>query len=372
MSEHRAKDPLLRALSSPQTLTELSEVGWGDLLGLARETGLLSRLGCLLAERGILDQIPEKARLQLAEARSPVAMNQAEIRFEVRQVARALAKLDIPIILLKGAAYLLADLPPARARFAGDIDIMVEKEHLDLVEQTLRLAGWQMANMTDYDEAYFRKWMHELPPRWHPARLVAVDVHHTIIPITSRYKPDTKALFASAVPLGNRRLKVLCPADMVLHGAAHLFNEEFILGLRNLTDLQDLLEYFAKTEGFWDDLLDRSNLHGLQRVLYYLLRYTRRVFPINIPEYVDENLRSHAPNVILRSIMDGIVMSGLQPAILGKSQPGRAIGLLLLQIHYHWLNMPPLLLARHLTTKALYRWRNRGRPALAGAQTKPN
>ena len=372
MGEHRAKDPLLRALSSSETLTELSELGWGDLLGRARESGLLLRLDCVLAERGILIQIPEKARLQLVEARSYVALNQADMRFEVRQVARALVKLDIPIILLKGAAYLLADLPPARARFAADIDIMVEKEHLDLVEQTLLAAGWKMSNMTDYDEAYFRNWMHEIPPLWHPARLVAVDVHHTIIPITSHYKPDTKALFASAVPIGDRGLRVLCPADMVLHGAAHLFNEEFIMGLRDLTDLRDLLGHFAKTEGFWDDLLNRSNLHGLQRVLYYLLRYTRRIFPIHIPGYVDETLRAHAPNAIVRRIMDGIVMSGLQSAIPGKSQPGRAIGLLFLRIHYHWLNMPPLLLARHLTTKALYRWRSRARSTLAGAQTSTN
>ncbi len=372
MSEPWTRDPLLGALRDPQALASFGELEWEALLARARATHLLGRLDCLLVERGLMDRVPEKARLRFLEARTFATRNQTDIRFEVNRVTRALSSLDIPIVLLKGAAYMFANLPPACGRLASDLDIMVRKESIETVEHTLLAAGWQTHKVTDYDDHYYREWMHEIPALCHPDRLLVVDVHHTIIPITSRYKPNTKALLASAVDLGDRSLKVLCPADMVLHSAAHLFNEEFTLGPRGIADLNDLLEHFGKTGGFWNDLLARSHLHGLERILYYLLRYTRRVFGTEIPNDVEKAAQTHAPHIIVRVIMDVLVMSALKSSGPGQSHPRRAIALSLLRIRSHWLKMPPLLLARHLITKALYRWRRRSRPTSASAEAKPN
>ncbi len=372
LDEHGRTDPLLLALSHPESLTKLSTSGWRVVLSRALESRNLARIGSLLEERGLLEQIPEKARLRLAEARTFIEWNQTDIRFEVYQVARALSVLDVAIILLKGAAYLLADLPPARRRFATDLDILVPKERLELVERTLLTAGWQSIDITEYDDAYYRKWMHEIPPLWHRDRRFVVDVHHTILPTTSRYTPNSEALIASAVPLGDRSLKVLCPADMVLHGAVHLFTEEFTFALRDLADLHDLLGHFGKTAEFWNELLARSSLHGLGRILYYLLRYTRRVFGTNIPNHVETAAQRHAPHMIVRSIMDFLVMSAVIPSTPGQWSPGRAIALRLLYIRSHWLKMPPLLLVRHLCVKTLYRWRTRFRSTLAKAESEPN
>ena len=145
MTENRMVDPLLRALSGSEDFGKLTEPSWFALLARARENGLLTRLEILVVQHGVLDVIPEKARLQLTDARYSIALNQTEIRFEVDRVSRVLAELDIPIILLKGAAYLLAQLPPARARYAADIDIMVERQHIATVEHALLAAGWRTA-----------------------------------------------------------------------------------------------------------------------------------------------------------------------------------------------------------------------------------
>ena len=372
LNEYGRKDPLLVALRNPETLTRLSDAGWQDILLRARQNWVLARIENLLAERSFLNQVPEKARLQLTDARMFAERNQTDIRFEVNRVVRALSGLDITIILLKGAAYLLADLPPGHRRIATDLDILVPKKHLNSVERTLLAAGWQRADVTDYDDHYYREWMHEIPALWHPDRLFAIDIHHTILPTTNRYKPNTKALLAAAIQLDDRSLKVLCPADMVLHSAVHLFTEEFTSGLRQLADLHDLLEHFGKTEGFWNELLARSRLHGLGRILYYLLRYTRRVFGTDIPEHVQRGAQVDEPHMIVREIMDLLVMSAVKPVAPGESHPGRAITLWLLYIRSHWLKMPPLLLARHLTIKFLYRWRTRFRLTFARAETKSN
>ena len=364
--------PLLLALQDPPTLTKLDNSSWQDLFDVARHNGLFAKLAAVAHQHGILPQIPDRAQMHLEEALLIVNHHQTTIRFEVNRLVRALSHLEVPIVLLKGGAYLMADLPSARGRFMSDLDIMVPKDKIVSIEEALLAAGWERARLTEYDEHYFRDWMHEIPPIWHPERRVVTDIHHTIVPVTSRYRPDTEALFSAAVALEDPRLKVLCPADMVLHSAVHLFNEEYFWGLRDLADLHDLLEYFGKTEGFWDDLLDRSRLHGLDRILYYLLRYTRRLFGTLIPDYVEKAAQTHAPHMIVRVIMDVLVLSALKPSAPGQSHPGRAIALFFLRIHSHWLKMPPLLLARHLTIKFLYRWRTRFRLTFARAETKSN
>jgi Uncharacterised nucleotidyltransferase len=352
-------DPLLLALREPDKLIQLDQPGWQDLLARARASGLLVRLEAMLIELGLLGQIPEKARLHLAEAHCFLRRNQTDVRFEADRVGRALARLHSPVIILKGGAYLLANLPPADRRFAADLDILVRHEHLATVERTLRAAGWRSRRLADYDDRYYREWMHEIPALWHPERLFAVDVHHTILPRTSRYQPDTEALFAAAVTLEGRALKVLCPADMVLHGAAHLFTEEFASGLRQLADLHDLLEHFGKERSFWSELLARSRRHGLERILYYLIRYVRPVFGTSIPDEVTRAVRPHRPNLIVRAMMDAAVMSALRPKAFGEWRPGRHIALRVLHLRSHWLKMPPLPLARHLLIKTWHRLRVR-------------
>jgi hypothetical protein len=362
---------LVRALRDPAILTGLGEPGWRDLLARARASGLMVRLGRSLAEHRLLDQIPARARERLAEAGCFVRRNQTDLGFEVNRVSRALAHIDTPVILLKGAAYLFAGLPPRHTHFAYDLDILVPRQDLERVEQALRAAGWQSSDRSPHDDRYYREWMHEIPPLWHPDRLFAVDVHHAILPTTSRYKPDTQALFASAVPLRERSLRVLCPADMVLHVAAHLFTEEFISGLRQLAVAQDLLAHFGSDDGFWDELLERARRHGLERILFYLARYSRRVFATEIPARIAAAVQAHRPNALSLAIMDAAVMSALRPALPDEAHPGRRMALWVLYLRSHWLKMPPLLLARHLATKLLHRVRGRFRLPSASAALHP-
>jgi hypothetical protein len=371
LHSHAPDGPLLLALREPARLAELAEPAWRDLLAQARACGLLARIERLVVETGLLHRIPATARVHLAEARCFLRRNQTDVRFEAHRVARALTGLNTPVLLLKGGAYLLAGLPPARSHFASDLDIMVPQEHLGLVERTLLAAGWRRGAVTDYDDRYYRNWMHELPPLWHPERLFALDLHHAILPSTSRYKPDTEALFAAAVPLNDHPFKVLCPADMVLHGAAHLFTEEFVSALRQLADLHDLLEHFGRTEGFWDDLLERSRRHGLGRILYYLLRYARQVLATEVPHEVRAAAEAYRPNLVVRAIIDAAVLSALRPAAFGEEDRARDIAVWILYLRSHWLKMPPLVLARHILVKTALRLRSRlgipGARSAAGA-----
>ncbi|MGA2260689.1 MAG: hypothetical protein ABSH28_04545, partial [Acidobacteriota bacterium] len=62
--------PLLRALRCPQNLISLTAAEWNLCLPQARRARVLGRLGVLLNEQGLLQQLPEKMREHLDAARA--------------------------------------------------------------------------------------------------------------------------------------------------------------------------------------------------------------------------------------------------------------------------------------------------------------
>ena len=64
------------------------------------------------------------------------------IRREARFLRDALAPAGIPLILLKGAAYVVAGLPAAEGRLFADVDILVPRERLADAESALMLTGF--------------------------------------------------------------------------------------------------------------------------------------------------------------------------------------------------------------------------------------
>ncbi len=87
-----------------------------------------------------------------------------------------------------------------------------------------------------------------------------LDIHHTILPLTARLKPDPAKLWADAVGVeGQSSFKVLAPMDMVLHSATHLFHDgELQQGLRDLVDLDALMRHFGANPDFWPQLVSRA------------------------------------------------------------------------------------------------------------------
>src|SRR5256885_1116045 len=162
---------------------------------------------------------------------------------------------------------------------------------------------------------YYRRWMHELPPLRHISRRTWLDVHHAILPITARLKPDSAKLLAASRPVtGEPRLRVLEPVDMVLHSAAHLFcNEDVGNSLRDLLDLDSLLREFARDEAFWPRLSVRAGELDLTRPLYYALRYAVRLLDTPVPDRVLGAAEIGRPPTLLRGLMDALFLRTLQP-----------------------------------------------------------
>jgi len=153
------------------------------------------------------------------------------------------------------------------------------------------------------------------------------------------------------------RLFVLCPEDMVLHSATHLFHDgDLRLAIRDLVDLADLLAHFATQAGFWQRLVGRARELDLSRPLFYALRYAERLLALQVPQAVREEIAAAGPSAAVLALMDVLVPLALLPQETGEGSRRSDLALLLLFIRSHWLRMPPALLAKHLAHQVFVRY----------------
>jgi hypothetical protein len=348
---------LVRALRQPEDTADWPLPDWDLLLRQSAAAQLQASLAALLAERGLLERIPPRAREHLAWAQMLAERHFQAVHWEVREIARALGALQLPVVLLKGAAYAVAGLPMARGRLFSDIDILVPRDNLAEVEAALMLHGWAAHHHDAYDQRYYREWMHELPPMQHLRRQSLIDVHHAILPPTARAQPDSALLLAAARTAegdaAGAPLLVLAPADLLLHSATHLFYEgELAHGLRDLLDIHRLLLCYADEPQFHDTLVERAQQLQLDRPLFYALRYCALLLGTPVPPELRRRIAAAGPSKPLLTLMDALFTRALLPHHASCDDRYSPAARLLLYIRGNWLRMPPVMLARHLFQKA--------------------
>ena len=357
---------LLHALRDPAAMAAFSDDDWDLVVRQASAAGLLGRLAALARQAGVESAIPVPVRRHLSAHRTIAEQQQRAVRWELVHLSKALEELPGPVLLLKGAAYAAADLPPAPGRLFSDIDLMVPKDQLGAAEPALMLGGWHASHHDAYDERYYRQWMHELPPMVHIRRQTVIDLHHNLLPETARIRTRPDLILAAAVPLaGHPRFCIPSRTDQVLHSATHLFHEgEWQHGLRDLVDLDALLRAYAVEPGFWDALLARADALNLGRPLYYTLRYSAKILQTPVPPDVLERCPS-APSALHRVLMDRLFPPAFATAHPSMRLPLSGLAEFVLYVRSHWLRMPPQLLLPHLLRKSWKRrtegWFERGK-----------
>lgn len=340
----RGTGVLLRALRDRGALRQITAAEWADLLPAADAARLLPRLATDAERLGLTSALPGWVRDRLTSARVRGEAYGRDVRWEIDRIHRALVPIGVRPVFLKGAAYVAASLPCGVGRVLADVDILVDEVDIPRVEAALVEHGWAFAPLDPYDERYYREWMHELPPLVHQRRRTVLDVHHRILPRTGRVHPPTARLLEMAVMANG--VRVLSPAHMVLHSAAHLFQDGEVAGaLRDVADIHDLLTHFGRSSGFWGELAAEADFLGLGRPLYYAARYASRLLGTSLPDEFTAAARAWAPPAGVRQAMDGLVSATLT----GQSSSAA----LALYVRSHWLKMPAGMLARHLARKAV-------------------
>jgi hypothetical protein len=327
---------LAKALAEPAYVKTLDPNGWTALIAMARA----ERLDGSLAWRLDGLDLPAPVARILASARANADTGRTQALWEAEMARRALAPLGLEPILLKGTAFAAAGLDAGNGRLIGDLDILIARERLEEAEARLLAAGWEWVKPDPYDDLYYRTHMHELPPMIHASRDRMIDVHHTILPLTARPRPDAARLIADSVALGNG-LRILCCEDMIIHAVAHLFADgDLAGGLRNLWDIDRLIRECGDGPDFWGRLIERARLHQLAKSTSRALRLTHHLFDTPVdPHFAWEGRKGD------------VFYLGRLLARDRWGRPSRKLLRLAFYVRSHWIRMPPLMLARHLWAK---------------------
>ena len=327
---------LARALADPISALEMGEDGWTQLLSMARTERLDGSLAYRLADL----PIPEPVRRAFEDARREAEFGHSQALWEIEMVRRTLSAEGLPLILLKGSAFAYAGLPAAIGRHVGDLDILLPRDALPVAEAALLDAGFEWVKTDDYSQAYYRQWMHELPPLLHKDRGSSVDVHHSILPLTARRTPDAEALIATSIEL-QPGIRILAPADMIVHAATHLLADgDLAGGLRNLWDIDRLLRLFSANRDFWPELGRRATLHQMREPVALATRLASAIFATPVEPRIAGHDRMRDALFVRRLL-----------ARDGWGRATRPVNRLGFYIRSHMMRMPPHMLTRHLWIK---------------------
>ena len=319
---------------------------WCLMFSEARQAGLLCRLCQVLAKStGIVEKLPERLRKHQVAAAIQAQSFQLDVRRELSHLQQALSGLDARVLLLKGASYVLLDLPASSGRIFSDIDILVARQDVASAEASLMRGGWLTGQLEAYDQRYYREWSHEIPPMTHMRRGTTIDLHHSLVMPSCRVRVESEKMVGEAFPVIESgfwwRLK---DEDMLLHAASHLMlNSEFDRGLRDLWDIDLLFRHFSGNSGqFADRLLERSAETGLNEIIRQALFLSKRFFATPVPE----QLLPERPDRFTQLV--ACASSTRHP----DTRPNwQSVADVLLMLREMYLRLPNRLLAIHLTHK---------------------
>ena len=335
-------------------LSQLTEKDWESLVLVAREGGVLGRLYYILGQHQLRESLPAFPRKHMLAASLYADRQADQVRFECQLLIDTLGeKHQKQHMFLKGAAYVLSQDPVQKGRTFSDIDMLVPKSKIDEVEQKLMRYGWFQDEKSDYDQRYYRKWIHEIPPLSHAVRGTVLDLHHNIVPPVSGRAPNLDVLWDTLVTDKNG-VSYMAPAGLTLHSAVHLFfQEEFSHGFRDLSDLNILFSHHGSDMKYWQVLLQLADKTGFGREAFFAVKYCQYFFKTDIPEFVVNNLERHKPGRLKMKILDWCFRHVLVPHHSRCVEKGFSLANNLLFIRGHLLKMPAHILLYHTISKTI-------------------
>lgn len=330
----------------PAKISSMSPVQCSDLVTVFREQKILARMCYRIMDAGAFNTLDPKTQRHLLNAKRIADRQREQVFNEAKDLVRVLANDVDYLIFLKGAAYSMCAGKLGEGRIYSDIDILVPKQNLKACEQRLAVAGWLSQEINDYDDKYYRKWAHEIPPLVHGHRGTIIDIHHNIVPIISKQSLDIDTLISYQEEI-LPGVKVLSGPAQLVHCAIHLFrNEEYSASFRDLCDIYLMLE--GQDQHFWLEAIDIARQIGFSRELELAIRYVRYHLKLSIPRSVADRLKLDAKETLNDRIFKQVLLP--QHKLINGSQTPFLHSLAM--VRGHIVKMPMHILIYHLFMKS--------------------
>lgn len=338
--------------SMPTIVRSYNELQWQNIIRVLRSEDLLGSFYYLLAHSQLIDFVPQFALKHLVSAKLYADRQSHQIKNEAHDLHRLLKKISVEPIFLKGAAYVLSEDNNYLGRVMSDIDILVKKEELEHVEAVLRENDWTIKQLDNYDEQYYRKWAHEIPPYTHIYRGTTLDVHHTLLPPITGHIISKAILFNQINQTTNSEF-VLSDELKALHSIIHLFfNEDFERSFRNLLDIHSLLNELENRQSLEKFYLLSIEL-GFSKEIYYTIKLRKFIFN-RVPSTHEMQIMNDLTfiNAITSDLFTRLVLyRSFMPSHDLVNRPSIRFAKFLMYLRGHLLKMPLRILIPHFIIK---------------------
>ena len=341
---------LIQLISERITVSSLSYTNWCDVIALSRQLGFLPFLYEKARCEEAIEFLPESVSSQLKSASLEVSRQQESINWHIKQLC-ANNPQPIKSILLKGAAYIAGNKPNAKYRLLSDIDLLVLKDAIGDAELWLFFNGFSISVSDEYDDFYYRQWMHELPPFVNSVSGMTLDLHHNILPLTSKRHIDSTLFFNKAKKV-DTNLFLPCDEDLLIHSAVHLIQDSvFNRTLRDLSDQFWLLQDYAERHESTKLLIARSNELGLSNDLAKTLTLMNLVFERQLLKEEKSLIQTELENRFFWPLERYCYVTMLTQPVSSDWKLKHFFASSILYLKSHFIKMPLGLLLKHLFVK---------------------
>jgi hypothetical protein len=192
---------------------------------------------------------------------------------ELQQVVNRLQGAGIPVLLLKGAALLVAYYGDPGLRPMADCDLLVPYAMAPQALDVLSGSAWKAYGAAPHAQALTH------------ANGLDLDLHWNVFADLGGPTVD-EPLWQAAVPaaLADTSVLVLCPADQLLHVCVHAALWSQTPGIRWIADAAVLVR--AEPGIDWDRLIAQAQRCRMTLATRTMLRYLRERFHVAIPDGV--------------------------------------------------------------------------------------
>src|SRR5215212_3414652 len=287
---NRSENELILSIArrelDPAELRQLlrQPLDWDYVLATASAHGLLPLLQKHLSTVAG-DLVPRQFLSRLK--RESVANSQTVLHLVGKQlrVYKLFKEHEIPVALFKGPVLARMAYGEMSLRQAGDIDLLINREHFDRARMLLASLGYQMhPELTAAQLASHLNFHCELSfmrDDW----FTVVDLHWDLAPRSFVFKVKAEEILSrlQTISLAGTTVETFSAEDLVLyqsmHGAKHLW--------RRLEWISALAESLRATPAIsWETITERAASAHATRMLALGLRLVQQFSDVNVPSHV--------------------------------------------------------------------------------------
>lgn len=266
------------------------KLDWDYLFNSASLHGLLPLLAThlLVTSR---DLLPEPILQQL---RADCLEGSKSNIYLLRELMRLLELFDaesIPALAFKGPVLGQMVYGDAGLRQAGDLDILIAKEDFTRTKELLQANSYLMSPQLTRAQQKSHLGFHCEIQFFHQDKFCVVDLHWGLTPKSFPFFLDFEDLWArrQTIRLAGHPIQTFSNGDLLLylcvHGAKHYWRR-----LEWIAAVAELIQSTPATE--WSLVIRRAGDANSRKILSLGLLLARDVFTLNLPEEVDDLLKT--------------------------------------------------------------------------------